>query len=89
MWLSLITGILKLVNSLTSFLERRELVNLGKSAAIKDGLERTLENMEMADEAADAVIHDDNYAERVQTRTEILRQRVLRDRQANSNDRKR
>lgn len=88
MWLSLITGILKLVNSLTSFLARRQLVNLGKSAAVREGLEKTLENMEKADEAADAVIHDDNYAERVQTRTDAFRQRVLQDRQANSNDRK-
>ena len=83
MWLSLITGILKLVNSLTSFLARRELVNFGKSAAIKDGLEKTLENMEMADEAADA-IHDDTYLGRMRAEQDKDRKRLLQDRPPDS-----
>ena len=83
MWLSLITGLLKLVNSFTSFLERRELVNLGKSAAIRGGLEKTLENMEKADEAADA-IHDDTYLGRMRAEQDKDRKRLLQDRPPDS-----
>jgi KaiC/GvpD/RAD55 family RecA-like ATPase len=56
MWLSIIVGILKVISDVSKYLSDRQLLESGKALSLVDGLSKTLENMEKANEAKNSVI---------------------------------
>ena len=74
-WLALVTGLLKLASAIAGYLADRRLISAGEAQAVARGTEITLENIDKARRAADAVEHpasaaDDDYANRVRGRFE-------------------
>ncbi len=79
MWLSLVNRVLKLVNSFTDYLMRKQLINLGKGEAIKDGLERVLKSARRAKDVKEAIDRGGDDVDRVRDELADRRKSVLHD----------
>jgi hypothetical protein len=72
-WIAIISAAINLLGRLAAYLADRRLIEAGSAEAIARGLRETLDNLEVARRAADAVINpitadDRDYAERVRDR---------------------
>lgn len=67
MWLSLITLALKVISSLTGYLETKQYLDAGQAKALAEGLQLTLDNLEKANAAKNEVRDnpDGDYAKRL------------------------
>lgn len=57
-WVSLISGVVKLAQAITQFLERRQLIDAGKALALQEGLTKFHERVLKAKNTRDNVTHN-------------------------------
>lgn len=81
-WISLLSGLVILLNRLTDYLGQRQLIRAGEAEAIAAGFAVVLRNIDMARRASDAIEHpasaaDDDYALRVRERYRRSDDRLL------------
>jgi hypothetical protein len=72
-WLTVIAGIISLVCRAASYLADRQLIGAGEAAAVAQGLRDTLDKIDLARRASDAIADprtaaDRDYVERVRDR---------------------